>query len=112
MAKIVILPETSVAIPVLANFPTGSNYLYVEKVFSSNRNPDDFYTPPDSLIAKGNPKLHVANFSATTVTIQTGQVLGIGHNLNTWLDRMGKYSLEGQQRINAHATVIQTLVES
>jgi len=56
--------------------------------------------------------LHVANFSATTVTIQTGQVLGIGHNLNTWLDRMGKYSLEGQQRINAHATVIQTLVES
>jgi hypothetical protein len=111
-AKIIIPPETSVAIPVLANFPTGSNQLYVEKVFSSNRNPDDFYAPPDSLITKGNPKLHVANFSATAVTIQIGQVLGIGHNPNTWLDRTGRYSPESQQRINAHTTVIRTLVES
>src|ERR1700676_4846058 len=91
-AKIVIPPETSVTVPVLANFPAGLNHLYVEKVFSSNRNPDDFYAPPDSLITKGNSKLHVANFSATAVTIQIGQVLGIGHNPNTWLDRMGKYS--------------------
>ena len=105
-AKIVIPPATSVAIPVLANFTTGSDQLYVEKVFSSNRNPDDFYAPPDSLITKGNPKLHVANFSATAVTIQIGQVLGIGHNPNTWLDRTGRYSPESQQRINAHTTVI------
>jgi hypothetical protein len=80
----------------------GWNYLYVEKVFSSNRNPDNFYSPPDSLITKGNPKLHVANSSVTTVTIQIGQVLGIGHNLNTWLDRMEKYSPDSQQKINAH----------
>jgi len=111
-AKIVIPPETSVAIPVLANFPAGSDRLYVEKVFSSNRNLDDFYAPPDSLITKGNPKLHVANFSVTAVTMQIGQVLGIGHNPNTWLDRMGRYSPESQQGINAHATVIRTLVES
>src|SRR6202790_3543309 len=108
-AKIIISPETSVAIPVLANFPAGSNHLYVEKLFSSNRNQDDLYTPPDSLITKG---LHIANFSATAVTVQIGQVLGIGHNLNTWLARMGKYSPESQQRIGAHATVIHTLVES
>ena len=56
--------------------------------------------------------MHVANFSATAVTIQIGQVLGIGHNPNTWLDRTGRYSPERQQRINAHATVIRTLVES
>jgi hypothetical protein len=56
--------------------------------------------------------LHVANFSVTAVTIQIGQVLGIGHNPNTWLDRTGRYSPESQQRINAHATVIRTLVES
>jgi len=64
------------------------------------------------LITKGNPKLHVANFSATAVTIQIGQVLGIGHNPNTLLDRMGKYFPESQQRIDAHATVMQTPVES
>ena len=91
---------------VLANFPAGSNHLYVEKALSSNRNPDDFYAPPDSLITQGNLKLPVANFSTTAVTIQIGQVLGMGHNPNTWLDRMGKYSPKSQRRINAHATVI------
>ena len=110
--KIVIPPETSVAVPVLANFPSGLNCLYVEKVFSTNRNPDDVYAPPDSLILKEDPKLHVANFSATSVTIQTGQILGIGHNPNSWLDRIGKYSPENQQRIHAHARVIRTLAES
>ena len=40
-AKIIIPPEISVMVPVLANFPNGSNCLYVEKVFSTNRNPDD-----------------------------------------------------------------------
>jgi hypothetical protein len=44
--KIVIPPETSVTVPVLANFPAGSNHLYVEKVFSWNRNPDNLYAPP------------------------------------------------------------------
>ena len=50
MAKIIIPPETSVAVPVLTNFPSGSNCLYVEKDFSTNRNPDDVYVPPDSMI--------------------------------------------------------------
>ena len=52
--KIVIPPETSVAVPVLANFPSGSNCLYVEKVCSTNRNTDNIYAPPDSLILKTN----------------------------------------------------------
>jgi len=33
-------------------FPKGSNCLYVKKVFSTNRNPDDVYAPPDSLILR------------------------------------------------------------
>src|SRR6266853_6502152 len=90
--SVVIPPETSIAILILANFPKGSNCLYVEKVFSTNRNPDDVYAPPNSLILKSNPRLHVANFSATSTTIQIGQVLGIGHNPSSWLDRIGKYS--------------------
>ena len=110
--KIVILPETSVAVPVLANFSSGSNCLYVEKVFSTNRNTDDVYAPPDSLILKRNPRLHVANFSASAITVQIGQVLGKGHNPNSWLDRIGKYSPENQQKIHAHARVIRTLAET
>ena len=104
--KIVILPETSVAVPVLANFPSGLNCLYVAKVFSTNRNADDVYALPDSLILKRNPRLHIANFSASAVTVQIGQVLGTGHNPNSRLDCIGKYSPENQQKIHAHARVI------
>src|SRR6267154_4441118 len=107
--KIVIPPETSVTIPILANFPKGLNCLYVEKVFLTNRNPDDVYPPPDSLILKSNPRLHVANFSATSTTIEIGQVLRIGHNPSSWLNRIGKYSQENQQKIYAHAKVVRTL---
>src|SRR6267154_1585683 len=111
VVKIIIPPETSITILILANFPKGSNCLYVEKVFWTNRNPDDVYAPPNSLILKSNPRLHVANFSATSTTIQIGQVLGIGHNPSSWLDCIGKYSPENQQKIYVHAKVIQTLAE-
>ena len=47
-AKIIILFETSMSVPVLANFPSGSNCLYVGKVFSTNQNADNVYVPPDS----------------------------------------------------------------
>ena len=99
-------------VPVLANFPNGLNCLYVEKVFSTSRNPDDVYAPPDSLVLEKDPELHVANFSATSATVQIGQVLGIGHNPSSWLDCIGKYSSENQQKIYVHAKVIQTLAES
>ena len=110
--KIVIPPQTSVAVPVLANFPSGLNCLYVEKAFSTNRHANNAYRPPYSLILKTNPRLHVANFSASTIMVQIGQVLGKGHNLNSWLDRIGKYSPENQQKIHAHTRVIRTLAET
>jgi hypothetical protein len=110
--KIIIPPETSVVVPVLTNFPSGLNCLYVEKVFSTNGNPNDVYVPPDSSILRKNPKLQVANFSATSVTIQTGQILGIEHNPNSWLDHIGKYSSKNRQRIYTHASVIWTLAKN
>ena len=83
--KIVIPPETYIAVPVLTNFPSSSNCLYVEKVFSTNWNADDIYAPPNSLILKQNPHLHIANFSASTITVQVGQVLRKGCNrLTAW----------------------------
>ena len=50
------------------------NFSYIQ-AFSTNGNPDNVYAPPDSLILKKNPKLHVVNFSATFITVQIGQVL-------------------------------------
>ena len=58
-------------------------------IFSTNRNANDIYASPDSLILKTNPHLHVANFSASAIMVQIGQVLGKGHNPNSWLDHMG-----------------------
>ena len=110
--KIVIPPETSVVVPILANFPSSLNCLYVEKVFSTNRDADNVYAPLDSLILKTNPRLHIVNFSASAITVQISQVLGKGHNPNSWLDCMGKYSPENQQKIHAHARVIQTLAKT
>ena len=95
-----LLPPT---VPILTNFPSELNCLYVEKVFSTNPNADDIYVPPDSLILKKNPHLHVANLSASTITVQVNQVLGKGHNPNSWLDHMGNYSPENQQKIHVHA---------
>ena len=97
---------TGMYVSVLANFPSGSNCLYVEKVFSTNRNADDVYAPPNSLILKKNPRLHIANFLASTIMVQIGQVPGKRHNMNSWLDRMGEYSSENQQKIHVHAQVI------
>ena len=68
--------------------------------------------PPNTLILKTNPRLHIANFSASAITVQIGQVLGKEHNTNSWLDRMGKYSPENQQKIYAHTRVIQTLAKT
>ena len=102
MVKIVIPPETSFTVPVLANFPSGSNCLYVERVFSTNWNADDVYALPDSLILKKNCHLHIANFSASAIMVQIGQVLRKGHNPNSWLDHMEKYSPENQQKIHVY----------
>ena len=41
-------------------------------IFSTNRNANDIYTSPDSLILKTNPHLHVANFSASDIMVQIG----------------------------------------
>ena len=44
--------------------------------------------------------------------VRIGQVLGIGHNPNSWSDHMGKYSPENLQKIYMHAKVIWTLGET
>jgi hypothetical protein len=108
-SKIVIPPETCVTVPVIANFPEKSDSLFVEKVFSSNRNLEDVYAAPDSLIDKENPILQVSNFSSTAVTVQVGQVLGKARNPENWLDRPSKYSEDALQRAGAHANLIRKL---
>lgn len=110
-AKMFVAPGTSVAIPVTANLPKNQDSLYVEKVISSYKNEEEVYAPPDSLISKDRLKLHVANFSDRPVTIQVGEILGIGHNPNSWLDRMEHYTPTQRHKIAAHATFVKNLVQ-
>jgi hypothetical protein len=107
--KIVIPPKTCVTVLVIANFPEKSDSLFVEKVFSSNRNLEDVYAAPDSLIDKENLILQVSNFSSTAVTVQVGQVLGKARNPENWLDRPSKYSEDALQHAGAHANLIRKL---
>ncbi|KLO04391.1 hypothetical protein SCHPADRAFT_840651, partial [Schizopora paradoxa] len=83
---VVILPHQCVKVPVTANFPTKVTSLYVEKLFNINKNPDDVYGAPDSLISQSDPFLHVSNFSTQPIKIFPGQTLGIAHNPRNWLD--------------------------
>jgi len=107
--EVVIPPETCVSVPVLANFPEKSDSLYIEKIFNSNRNLEDIYTAPDSLIKRERPILQVSNFSSATITIQVGQTLGKARNPDNWLDRPSKYSGESLQRAEAHVQLIRRL---
>ena len=107
--RIVNLPESSVTILVVANFPDKLDSLYVEKVFFSNRNLENIYSAPDSLIMKEKHILQVSNFSSTAVTLQVGQVLEKAKNPENWLDRHNKYLKEALQRTEAHAQLIRKL---
>ncbi|KAJ7606274.1 hypothetical protein DFH06DRAFT_1348161 [Mycena polygramma] len=92
--RVVIPPETSVAVPVQAVFPQGQDIIFVERYFGANGNVDDVYASPDTLIHRDSPVLHVANFASLPVVISTGQRLGqyltvIGSILSTNWWRIG-----------------------
>jgi hypothetical protein len=70
--RVVIQPETSIAVPVDVEFPRGVNTLFVERKFMNNGNEDDIYGAADTLISRENPKVHVANFSKKPVIIAPG----------------------------------------
>ena len=89
--------------PVLAKFSPSLNFQYVEKVFLTNRNPNDVYVPLDSLILKKNPQLHVANFFASAITIQ---ICGKGHKPKSRLDCIEKCFPKHPQKSYVHARVI------
>ena len=44
--------------------------------------------------------MHIANFSASAITVQIGQVLGKGHNPNSWLARMAENSCTCLSNLN------------
>ncbi|KAI0070085.1 hypothetical protein K474DRAFT_1609344, partial [Panus rudis PR-1116 ss-1] len=106
---VTIPPESVRRIPVNTHFAKDQEVIFVEKLFNSPRNIDDAYAPPDLLIRKDDPFLHVANFSSTPVVVKAGQTLGISHDPAKWLDKLASYSDEQRTRLLAHASLVQTL---
>ncbi len=102
----VIPLQSSILIPVKANFPEGFDQLYVEKIFNTPRNPEDVYAPPDTIISKSAATIHVANFSSSPITIEQGQPLGTGHNPRYWLDNPAKVGDPLRTQVEAHAHLI------
>lgn len=96
-----IPPESSVRVPVITNFPDNVSSLYVEQLIQFNRNPEDCYGSPDSLISKDRPALHIANFSKDLINIDYGQILGTSHDPSDWLDSAEEIS--DQEHANLEA---------
>ncbi|THU87291.1 hypothetical protein K435DRAFT_617751, partial [Dendrothele bispora CBS 962.96] len=74
-----------------------------------NGNPDDIYGAPDTLITRGQPRLHVSNFSQMPVVVNVGEVLGRAHDPNTWLDKSTHMSQEELARAKGYASFIKEL---
>ncbi len=108
---VTILPQQCVKVPVSANFPTNGTALFVERLFNINKNPDDVYGAPDSLISSSDPFLHVSNFSSKPIKIFPGQTIGIAHNPRNWLDQETENEKISQVHY-AHANLIKTLADS
>ena len=105
-ALTIIPPETSKLISVTAPFTEKNSELFVERIFTANKNPEDVFAAAHTLISQASPNLHVANFSKEPMVIPRGQILGIGHNPRTWLTRCDEIPPETLQRMEAHASLI------
>ncbi|KAJ3901632.1 hypothetical protein F5879DRAFT_806983, partial [Lentinula edodes] len=84
----------------------------MEKLLTSNRNEEDIYGAPDSLISQNNPRIPIANFSLEPVTIGKGQLLGTAHNPISWLDKAERFSADERLTFRQQARVLQALTET
>lgn len=109
-SQILINAESTKLVPVLANFGTNCNCLFVERKLATNGGPEDVYGCADSLITKESPFLFVSNFSQKPVIISTGQVLSLGHDPSTWLDKESQLTIKEQESIHAHANILRSVI--
>ena len=108
----IIPPESSKLVEVSANFPSGGQDLFVERIFAASKNPDDVFGSAHTLISKAMPKIHVANFSKKPLVLPKGEVLGMGHDPRTWLAPTRALSPADRARAEAHASLIRNLVST
>ncbi|KAJ3718138.1 hypothetical protein DFJ43DRAFT_1005892, partial [Lentinula guzmanii] len=93
-------------------FPENCKTLFIEKLLTSNRNEEDIYGAPDTIIQLStSPQIPVANFSEQAITISKGQLLGNGHNAERWLDQTGRIPKEDQRRFESQAQVLKAIAE-
>ena len=105
-----IPPESSKLVEVCVDFDNPTSTLFIERLFISNGNPEELYGTTNTLINQSDSQLFVSNFSKNTITILTGQVLGLARNPSSWLDKEGKFSESQRQDAEKRARLIQTLI--
>jgi hypothetical protein len=110
--QVVIPPESSKPIEVFVNFPFQTKTIFAEKILTTNRNPEDVYGSPDTLISLDKPFLHIANFSTFPVTISARQTVATAQNPQTWLDKSSRFTSAEKNRINQHAELIKNIIET
>lgn len=106
----VIPAQTTKWIRVETEFPEGCNEFYLERMFTSNRNEDDIYGIPDTLISRQNPCIAVSNFSNDLVRISKGQLIGNAHELQAWLDQHKDFSPKKLEEARKQVRVLSTLI--
>lgn len=105
-----IPPESSKLVEVCVDFDNPTSTLFIERSFISNGNPEELYGTTDTLINRSDSQLFVSNFSKNTITILTGQVLGLARNPSSWLDKEGKFSESQRQDVEKSVCLVQTLI--
>ncbi|KAJ3871382.1 hypothetical protein F5051DRAFT_463792 [Lentinula edodes] len=79
-------------------------------MLTSNRNEDDIYGIPDTLISRQNPCIAVSNFSNDLVRISKGQLMGNAHEPQAWLDQHKDFSPKKLEGACEQVRVLSTLI--
>ncbi|KZT31476.1 hypothetical protein SISSUDRAFT_973178, partial [Sistotremastrum suecicum HHB10207 ss-3] len=77
-----------------------------------NKNPDDLFGAPDSIITPDRKYLHVSNFSKEPIIVRKGTALGIAHKPQNYLDKFSKFSSEELDKFEKHANYVKSLAQS
>jgi hypothetical protein len=108
--RVIIPPESMSKVPIILNSPSRIQHLFVERKLHHNTNFEEVYGSTDTLLDAEFPYLLISNFSARPAVIAEGQLLGIGHDADLWLDQKSPKNHTKNRTVKTHARCIQSLI--